>query len=362
MPHPADTPRAPAPSERPRNSPPAAGTAPEVAYSESRARRLARCPRAYYHAVYSAQGGWSAPPHSEAWVAYRCKRAVPLFAAVGDVVHHAVVTCVRAVRAGGALPAYADLRAEAGARLNGLWQRSRHRRRHFLHRPSSGDAILLGALYGDGQSAEDRRRARARLERAHAALPALEWLWASVAAAGPDGAILMDPFHHFALPDPLAPRGATRCYAAADLVLRAGADAPSAVIDVKTGGADGVIDQIMTYALAVRDGLGLDVAAGCRGAVVALGEGPAAAASPCWFAITPADLAAAAARVRTTAARMWALHAVAAGGSTAAAGGARGAPARFSCAAFPQTRDARVCRSCEFRALCYPARHPLQTA
>jgi hypothetical protein len=46
------------------------------------------------------------------------------------------------------------------------------------------------------------------------------------------------------------------------------------VVDFKTGTADGVIDQILTYAVIARETLGVAVGDGCFGVIVSLGENP----------------------------------------------------------------------------------------
>lgn len=308
---------------------------PQFAYSESREGSFRRCQRAHYHATYTAWRGWSAPVGSDAWLAYRLKKATPLAAALGSVVHDAATRCVRAVLAARRLPTLHELRREAGDALNAIWANSRTGRQAFLRRPSNlPTPMLQEILYGEQPTPEMLARARAKLDRTLGNLLACDQLWTDVAAAGPSGVITVDRFYQFEL----APGGLV-VYAAPDLVLVAPGMRP-VIVDFKTSGADGVIDQILTYALAARDGLRLDVSDGCVGQVVALDAAPGDRVN--CFPIFPEEIDAAAERIRANVARM---HALLVDVPT-------NTPLPLD--AYPQTANQRGCRGCTYRALCWP--------
>lgn len=308
---------------------------PEFAYSESRDAALRRCPRAHYHATFTAWRGWSAPAGSDSWLAFRLKKSTPLAAAVGSAVHDAATRCVRAVVGGHRLPTLQELRREAGDALNATWVHSRRGQQTFLRRPADlPTPMIQEILYGEVPTPETLGRARTKLDRTLGNLLACDQLWTDVAAAGPSGVITVDRFFRFEL----APGGIT-VYAAPDLVLAPPGVRPT-IIDFKTSGADGVVDQVLTYALAVRDGLHVDVSDGCVGQVIALDAAPANRVIR--FAVLPEDIDAAAERVRENVARM---HALLADVPT-------NTPQPLE--AFARTTNERTCRGCAYRALCWP--------
>lgn len=313
---------------------------PEFAYSESREALFRRCARSYYHATFTSWKGWSAPVGSDAWLAYRCKKATPLAAAVGSVVHDAATRCVRELAAGRQLPSVHELRREAGDALNAMWTGSRSHRQTFLRRPSAlATPMLQEILYRDGPSPEMLGRARAKLDRTLHALVRCEELWSDVEATTPAGIIIPDRFSQFTL----APEGIT-VFAAPDLVLAQPGERP-VIVDFKSSGADGVVDQILTYGVAGRDGMGLEVGTGCVGRVIALDARPEERDGR--FVVLPEEIDEAAARIRANVERMQGLLIDVA------------ANAPMPMEAFAQARDPRTCRTCAYRALCWPARHSI---
>jgi hypothetical protein len=202
--------------------------------------------------------------------------------------------------------------------------------------------MVLEILYRDGPSADVLARARAKLDRTLYALVSCDDLWSEVKATTPLGIIIPDLFNRFTL----APEGIT-VFAAPDLVLAQPGERP-VIVDFKSSGADGVVDQILTYGVAGRDGLGLDVGNGCVGRVVALDARPEERVGS--FVVLPEEIDEAANRIRGNVERMRGLLADV----------ASNAPKPME--DFAQARDPRTCRGCAYRALCWPERHSIVKA
>ncbi|MDQ2666066.1 MAG: PD-(D/E)XK nuclease family protein [Gemmatimonadota bacterium] len=309
---------------------------PAVSYSESQDRRRRRCARSHYHSVFTAHQGWRAKPHSDSWRAYRAKKAVPLSTAVGTAVHEAAGQCVEAIRKGSGIPSFDALRATAAASLNARWRNSRRNLGGFMREPKRVP-VFLEALYGDAPTRSDLLRANQVLDRALWGLVRCEIVWYWVRSAEAADVIVMAPFTSVEI---MTPQGKTTCYGAADLIVRPSPTAPWHIIDFKTGSADGVVDQILTYALVARDSLHLSVATGCTGVVVALGEHPDDAVSVFW--VSEQDLAGASQRLQENIEEVRSLL----------ANQQSGAPRPIE--AFPQTLSPRACSWCAFRVLCHP--------
>lgn len=208
-----------------------------------------------------------------AWLAYRLKAAAPLAAALGSAVHEATTTCVRALVAGQPLPSLDALRAQALQDLSERWHNSRRRLVDLWERPKAAP-VFLEALYGERPDAAARTRAREKLERVLTHLVACSELWYGVRGAAPGDVRLVDPFHRFVLPDAVLPEGVP-VYAAPDLLVRDTVSGAWRIVDFKSGRSDGVVDQVLTYALAAERGRGLDVRSpAARGVVVALDAWP----------------------------------------------------------------------------------------
>jgi hypothetical protein len=234
------------------------------------------------------------------------------------VVHDAASHCVVQLRAGHPLPDVAVLRRRCAEALNRTWRASREQRQAFWHRPR-GVPMLEEALYGVGPSRVALHQAREKLERVLVALMGLTPLWCMVREAAAGDVRIVGRYNRFDLalaPNPLgaaagrkSPRASLiTCYAAPDLIVRPSASQPTRIVDFKCGRGDAVIDQILTYGLAVQEGLRLDSPAGWMGAVAALDEAGDAASYP-WseFTIAPEDLADARSRITCSVGAMRAL-------------------------------------------------------
>jgi hypothetical protein len=312
---------------------------PEFTYSESQDRRRRTCARAHLHAVHTAHRGWAAQPGSASWLAYRLKQAQPLAAALGMAVHEAAASCIDAALHGRSLPTFSELRKHAAGALNERWLNGRSRRQVFWCHPKDVP-LYLEALYREGPSQEALMRARAKLDRVIGNLLACDELWSWVRGAGVGDVVLVDPFYRFILDDGLP------VYAAPDLLVRPDVDGPWYIVDFKSGRADGVVDQVLTYALAAVRGLGLDLGvSGAKGVVVSLDTAPADRILT--FAISWDDIADAETRIRAgvAAARTLLIDPTA------------NVPLPID--EVPGPRDPRACRWCAFRGLCYADEYPL---
>ncbi|GLC28269.1 PD-(D/E)XK nuclease family protein [Roseisolibacter agri] len=316
----------------------ASARGPQFSWSESRARLLRRCRRAYYLSYYAAHEGWRAPAGTTSWLAYRLKKLTTLPALVGVAVHRAASTCARTLAAGGPLPSYRALRATAAAELNGGWRQARDGITAFLRRPAAV-CMLDEFLYGHGPDAQALDRARAVLDGSLRALTTVDALWDGVRRAAPEDVIVLDPFWHFELP----PDGTT-VFAAPDLLVRPARDARWEVTDFKSGRPDHVIDQLLTYAVAAREGLGLDADDGMVGRVVALSGSPGERETT--VLLTTDDLEAASARIRDGVGAMHALLRDV----------RRNLP--LAADAFAPATNPATCRTCAFRGLCHPDDFP----
>lgn len=309
---------------------------PAVSYSESQERRRRQCARAHYHSVFTAHQGWDARPQSDSWRAYRAKKAVPLSAAVGTAVHEAANQCVEAIRSGNGVPTFDALRASAAASLNARWLNSRRNLDAFMRKPTRVP-VFLESLYSDAPTRSDLFRATQSLDRALWGLVRCDTVWNWVRTAAAADVILMDPFTSIEF---ATPQGSTKCYGAADLIVRPDPSGPWHIIDFKTGSSDGVVDQILTYTVVIRDSLHLSVANGCIGVVVALGEHPDDAVSI--FSVSEQDIEDATQRLRRNIDQV----------RSQLADQSSGAPLPME--AFPKTTNARSCSWCAFRVFCHP--------
>jgi predicted RecB family nuclease len=199
--------------------------------------------------------------------------------------------------------------------------------------------MLAEFFYAEGPGPTVIDRTRASLESTLRALLACEDLWTRVAGASPEDVYLLDPFWSFRLA-----RTDTRVYASPDLVVRARGETMWEVIDFKVGRTDGVIDQLLTYGVALRRGVELDVMEGLIGRVVSLGDVPHERELRAHLA--PVDLDDAEERIAASIAEMR--------GNTADA--RRNLPRPPD--VFRGVADPSACRTCQFRGQCYPALLP----
>jgi hypothetical protein len=130
-----------------------------------------------------------------------------------------------------------------------------------------------------------------------------------------------------------------RVYAAPDLVYRRGNR--WTVVDWKTSreGNDGQVDQLAVYGLAVAEGLGWPLSAGCEGRIINLVRGEDAR-----IPLSARDLIDVLSRMDARTAQMRSLVT-----------GPDGSPRLVTPGEFAMTRRERDCSSCVFKAACHPA-------
>jgi hypothetical protein len=289
-----------------------------------------------------------APPETR--LAWMLSKLVPNWSvALGTTVHMRAMECVTACLAGRALPSFRTLRRASASDLNRLFAVSWRHLERFRESPDRSPA-LADAYYGAPADPEAVARTSARLDAMLDRLLGQQWLWDAIRAAAPGDTVLVDRFYSFVLPS-----SHLTVFAAPDLVLRRRHGAPMEIWDFKTGHPDGAVDQLLTYALAARDGLGVGpVDGGYLAGIVALAAPDVAVAGSCEtpveegvpFLVIEQDVDAAAGRVRESAAEMRAVL----------RDPERNAPMEIG--AFPRTKHRWRCPHCQFRGLCEPDVYP----
>jgi hypothetical protein len=294
---------------------------------------LQRCRRQYALSHVFAHGGWrkDAPPH--VIEAYRLKNLRSLSAEVGSVVHRRAQECVQAVISGTPRPSFESLFTTSRAELNAL-ARSSKNLVGFLAAPNRV-GMLREVYYDEELSLRSAvvDRARETLTTALTALVACP-LWEELRAIErpQDNIVIPDPFYRFEV-------FGRRVFAAPDLVYRRGNQ--WTVVDWKTGreGNDGEVDQIAVYGLAVVEGLGWPLTAGCEGRIINLVRGEDSR-----IPLTARDLIDVLSRMDARTAEMRSLVT-----------GPDGKSRLVTPEDFGMTRHERDCSSCVFKAACYPA-------
>ncbi|MES2522625.1 MAG: PD-(D/E)XK nuclease family protein [Gemmatimonadota bacterium] len=318
---------------------------PEFGYSESRWTAFQRCPRAYFLRVYQAWQGWAAPAGTASALAYRLKRTTTMPALLGTVLHDAATTAVDAVLREGRPPALDVMMTTARDSLNAVWQAARGAHTSYLVNARCPRGTMLEEfLYGDEPTGPSLARYRDRLAFLMDTLWRCDALWEEVRSAGSAHVFVPPPFGAITWRDPRLTVGSVTLFAAPDLVTRN----PSHIVitDLKTGRGDGVVDQLLTYATALADGLLPNVTATMpmSGQVVALGDG-ADSVTRCGFDAD--DLAAARTRlvenINVLSARQLDPDA--------------NVPQPM--VTFRMRTDVRDCARCAFRGLCHPQLYPL---
>lgn len=313
---------------------------PAFAWSETRHRRFSTCQRKHFLAVYQAHGGWLPNADPERRLAWMMGKLIPNWsAALGSAVHRCATRCIVRCATGRPLPSYASLHRRVVGELNALYCASRDHLRDFWHAPAQWP-MLASHFYGDAGRPTEIEQTRHRLDAAVQALLGAEELWALVSAAGPHN-IWIPPrffsFSHSSL--------GLQIFAAPDVVVRPTRAEPTEIWDFKVGSADGVIDQVLVYALALREATPFspftDAATRYRGRVVHLH--PAATSdSRVPFTISDADLASAEDRIRVSAAAM----------QSGLRDVAQNIPGDVT--TFLETPHCLRCTTCQFRGLCKP--------
>ncbi len=235
--------------------------APTFGWSHTRQRTLDACARRYYWAYYAGHNGWERGAPAPARLAWTLKHLTTYALALGATLHEQAQRVARAARDGHPPPTYHALRASAAAALNALYTRSNDRAA-FLAAPAR-HAITVDAYYGRRPASALFERLRDKLGRCLANLLD-QPLWDELAGL-PAGAV------HAVDAMATVPVDGVPVYAVPDLVFRA---LPTrwVVVDWKSGEDDGAAAQLAVYALALRDGLGLD-ACEYEGRVVRLDTG-----------------------------------------------------------------------------------------
>lgn len=191
---------------------------------------------------------------------------------------------------------------------------------------------------------ETQAKVRERLDQALRALLECEHLWEEVRAAGPGDVRIADPFGYFALEMPES-HSDVRVYAAPDLVVRPDPRGPYIITDLKTGCADGVIDQLLMYAVALRHQVPRDEPFEVIGQVIAL-RAPANE-RVLRVRISADDIDAAVAQTRRNIRALQRLTVDSASNIPLPA------------TDFPRASQPGACRYCRFRGVCWPDRYPL---
>lgn len=337
-------------------------------WSHSRQHLYDTCHRALYYSTELAREGWRRDASDDARLARRLKSLTSLALVVGSALHERAAEIATAIKAGGPLPTLVQLRERTRHELNHVWVSSRDRHVEWMRQPTRVP-MLQEHYYGRVPSPEQLARTKDHVERGLVALRGLG-LWAEIGALEPDDIARIDKLGSYTLPGVEGDAGgescgATRVWAAPDLVVRRGEDGQIVVIDYKSGpAARGAalarhIAQVASYAVQLRCTGVLGENEGCRGLLVYLRDGTEVP-----FEITPQEIDAAAARIRAGAlamalARSTADHAAMDAVADARAAGASKAElpviverARRESPGYAMTPDRTKCRDCPFREVC----------
>ena len=279
----------------------------------------------------------------------------------GRVLHERAAERARALRDGDEMPSLATMRQRSTTHMRYVWLSSRDRHADWLRDPKRVP-MLLDAYYGRGPTREQGLAVRERMERGLVTLDGLG-LWAEVGACAPDEILVVDSLSSYVLPGN-GKEEPVLVWAAPDLVMRVEPDGPWEVIDHKLGRVrDGrrlreAISQVQTYSVFLRHGARvLSLEEACRGRLILLGDG-----TEHEFQITPEDIDAAEARIRTGAMQMAELRERADDRASQALAAAQlaGLDAserdvvveRARRATYYMTQNRGKCRSCPFLELC----------
>lgn len=313
---------------------------PEFAWSESKARLLRRCPAAYRLATYAKWNGWAADATPEARTAYVCSKLTSVPLVLGQAVHAVAERRVRDVMAGRRLATERQMRDAISATLNDAYLASKSQRQAFIANPTR--VPMLAEIFwregiSAGIAADIRRKAAACAESL-----ARSSIFPALADVRADQVLAVDTRTAFVVDGVTA-------YGAPDLVYQStrhqGPDnrvegCSVRVIDWKTGTADGVVDQVATYAALIAGAWGMHPdRVTFHGAVVPLGE----SGEPESCFLSARDLSDAVTRIHASVREMRALCAD------------PDANVPKPAEAFPP-RPGSHCRTCAFRGICPSAR------
>ena len=302
---------------------------PPVTWSFSRGALAEQCERLYYEHYFGSHGGWRADANARARHVYRLKHLTTPGSELGRAIHRRAAEIAHAIRDGASIPSHAALYARTCTELTAVIRR-RASDPSWLQNPRH--APLLREAYYGGLSAARREQVLADLcTRASNLLTSLVDSAVWVAATLPGARVLM-------IEDTiLTHTDAVATVATPDLVLQL-PDDRVLVVDWKCGAA-GDIAQVLAYAEAVHDALGLGTS-GVRleAWLVHLDRGSLEAAT-----VSAADRERSLAARRASVAKLVALHERAVP-SDAPPGKA------FALAAEPNT----TCRRCRMLEACRP--------
>jgi hypothetical protein len=299
-----------------------------LSWSHTRNRTFVECARRYYWR-YLLPGHWlpDAPPIARE--VHLLKQLTSLYGVLGIALHNIARDCVVHIKRGDAILPPDTIFQRARGELNRVCLSSEDRG-GFLRYPAT-HPMLQDVWFFGARNPETDRRVRERLHTCTANL-ANHPMWDELRACEPSAIIAADSLSTFDLDE-------ITVYAAPDLVYSPKAD--NIVIgDWKTGGTpeDDHMPQIATYALWVRDKLGVPWAEGqWQGRIMDLLAG-----EDHWYDLREEDLEAADRRIRM-AVRMMQESSYGPDGT--------GTPSIENFPVLPPDRRA-ACQGCVFFSLC----------
>lgn len=297
-------------------------------WSHTRHRTFLECARRYFWR-YLVPGGWAPDATPIAREVHLLKNLTSLYGVLGITLHNIARDCALRIRRGEAILTRETIFGRVRAELNRVCLSSEDRGAYLRH-PSTHPMLQDVWFHGERNPDTDQR-VRERLHTCTERL-AVHPVWEELRACEATSIIATDSLSTFDL------AGIT-VYAAPDLVYSP--KAGNVVVgDWKTGGSpdDDHMPQIATYALWVRDKLGIPWSPGqWQGRVMDLLGG-----EDIWYDISEEDLAGAARRIRMAVAVIQ--------DNTCGADGS-GRPAIENFPVLPPERR-RACQGCVFFRLC----------
>lgn len=217
----------------------------EFSWSNARHHKMLQCLRLLYLHHYGSLGGHLRGAVADTRRAYLLKQLVTLEMILGSVIHEFAREIAIAIRDRLPVPGYDLLLERARSRLNQACRSSRDKEA-FLRTPKQ-QIMLQHAWYGRELSAETVERIAGKLRRCLAQLCASA-VWADLADCRVDDILIVDSLSTFAYEG-------TKIYAAPDLAYVHGDRLT--IVDWKTGDDRKALEQILVYALFLRDGKGI---------------------------------------------------------------------------------------------------------
>lgn len=221
---------------------------PERSWSISRHLTLEECARKYFYHYYAAHNGWERDAPSLAQEAYRLKQLTNLYLVLGDAIHRVAAESLSRVKEGRRAPTLQEMIERVRFVLNDTYLRSKSGRQRFLQSPKHNPMLHeMYYRYGPSQQLIDTIK-----KRMEVCVPALFHSKSFVEACSPRAVEIahIDQLDYFEW------RG-TKVYAVPDLLYRRD-DESWVIVDWKTGSdAEEHGDQVRVYALYAREKLGL---------------------------------------------------------------------------------------------------------